>query len=155
MTARNEFDGTPISDILATTSTVVDGLFTVNGTNATIVEFDNSGSSDKWTSVKLALTFALSVGAAVGKTIDIYRWETSVDGVGGHDELAPTTTLKKGAKFVGSFSVPSASTDTLYLSALVSLVGVKKCKFALYNGTGQTLASGATLDIEGAGFNDS
>jgi len=154
MTARNDFDGTS-AERLVTSAALGDGEFTVSGTTGTITEFDNSGASDKWTSAKLVLSATYDADPGDNTTIDIYRWETSIDG--SNDELAPSLDEANAAVCVGSFKVPNdVATAAFYLTTIVSLVGVKKCKFAISpnNGSTMELESGATLDVEGYGFND-
>lgn len=155
MTARNEFDGS-IPTILTTTAAIANGNFAVQTTNATIVEYDNTGSSDKWTSLKLVLSGQMAADPGDDKTIDIYRFATEVDGTPGNDEVAPELSEPNQAQYVGRFKVPDG-TSAYKAEEIVSVFGIKKCKFSVYVNTtsGASLNSGATITAEGLGMNDS
>lgn len=153
MTARNEWDGS-LGEILVTTGSIADGNFTVATTNSTITTYDNTGTSDKWTSGKIIFTGTFASAPADGKTVDIYRWEVDIDGTSGHDEGAPDLAEKDQATYVGSIILDD-SASVQYGQCVVPMIGVKKCKFGFYNNSGVALNTGATLDFEGLGMNDS
>lgn len=153
MTARNDFDGS-MATFITTTGTIADGVFSVASTNATLIEFDNTASSDKWTSCMIVLSATCATDPGDGTTIDIYMFETEIDGTVGHDEVAPAIDEANGAKYVGSFKIPDG-TSIIYSRADISLVGKKKFKLAILNNTGVVLSSGATVKLEAFGFNDS
>ena len=142
------FDGTA-STVITTTGTIADGIFTVASTNATITQFDNS--TDLWPAAVLGLELPDTFAAAptVGTTIDVYICRDDIAG-GTADETAPTTTLQKGATFIGSFRM-YATDENQPKEITVSLIGIQKCRFFLQNNSGQTMSfsSGATLKCEG------
>ena len=142
------FDGTA-STVITTTGTIADGIFTVASTNATITQFDNS--TDLWPSAVVSLEIPDTFAAAptVSNSIDLYICRDDLAG-GTEDETAPTTTLQKGATFVGSFRM-YATDENQPKELTISLIGIRKCRFFLQNNSGQTMsfASGATLKVEG------
>ena len=142
------FDGTPTT-VITTTGTIADGVFTVGGTNATITQFDNS--TVLWPAAVLSLEIPDTFAAAptVGKTIDVYMCRDDLAG-GTADETAPTTTLQKGATYVGSFRM-YATDENQPKEIVISLLGVRKCRFFFQNNSGQTMSfsAGATLKCEG------
>ncbi len=154
MTARNSWDGTPITDMIATTSNIVDGNFSTLETTANMTgkEFDNTGSSDNWTSLKLILTATMSADPGDDQVIGLYKYGIELGG--GADEVRPELAEANQAKWVGSFTIPDGTSEFV-AEEIISLYGVKKCAFSLYNGSGVTLASGATVDVEGLSLNDS
>ena len=142
------FDGTA-SIAITTTGTIADGIFTVDATNATITQFDNS--SDLWplAVVGLEMPDTFAVAPTVGATIDLYMTRDDIAG-GTADETAPTTTLQKGATFMGSFRMYAAD-ENQPKEITISLMGVQKFRLFLQNNSGQTMSfsAGATLKVEG------
>jgi len=151
MTARNDFDGS-MSTFITTTGTIADTKFSYVS-NATVTEFDNTGASDKWTSMMLVLSATCDSDPGDDTTVDIYRFETEIDGTPGHDEVGPDLDEANQATYIGSFKIPDGTT-AFYSRATISMVGIKKCKFSIKNGTGVILESAATVKNEGFGFND-
>lgn len=142
-----DFDGTQ-STVIATTGTIGDGIFTVAGTNATLSEFDNS--VDLWPDAVATLSVPDTFAAVpdANSTIDLYMFQQDVDAA--LDEIPPTTVSSEGAHFVGSFKI--GATDVNHPQQFTfSLFGVRKCKFAFQNNSGQTLSfsAGNTVKIEG------
>jgi len=155
MTARNDYHGSA-TQICVSDQALSDGEFLVSGTNGTITELDLSAASAKWTSVILVLTATCSADPGTDASVDIYLWETEVDGT--NDELAPTVADKKGADWRGSFRVPDdVGTATFYVKEEISTVAVKSAKVSIVFREGENtvdLDSGVTVDVEGFGFND-
>ena len=144
-----KFDGTPTT-VLAQTATLVTANFSTSST-FTITEFDNS--TDLWPLAKATLLLPETFSAAptVGKTIDLYMFEQDHAG-GTTDTTGPTATLQKGAQYVGSFGPLYAVDEDQPLACVISLAGIRKCKFALYNNSGVSLsysAGGNAVKIEG------
>jgi len=143
------FDGSPTT-VIATTGTIADTIFSVNSTNATITQFDNS--TDLWPLAVATLEMPDTFLAAptAGTTIDLYMCRDDVGG-GTADETAPTTALVKGAKYVGSFGPLYAVDENQPLECIISLVGVRKCRFFIQNNSGTTMSysAGATVKVEG------
>lgn len=148
--ALNDFDGTPTT-VITGTGAIIDSHFSVNGTNATITEFDNS--TDKWMAAVATLKIPDTFAAAptVGTTIDLYMTRNELAGDAADDETPPTTTLVKGAKFVGSFGPLYAVDEDQPLETVISLLGVRKANFYIQNKSGTTLSfsAGFTVEIEG------
>jgi len=144
-----EFDDTPTT-VITTTATIATANFSVNSTNATITQFDNS--TDLWPMAVASLQIPDTFSAAptVGETIDLYMCRDDLAG-GTADETAPTTTLQKGAKYVGSFGPLYAVDENQPLETIVSLAGVRKCRFFIKNNSGVTMSfsAGATVKVEG------
>ena len=143
------FDGTPTT-VWAQTSTLVTVNFSTASTG-TVTEYDNS--TDLWplAVATLLLPETFSAAPTVGKTIDLYMYRQDLGG-GTTDETAPTATLVKGAKYVGSFGPLYAVDENQPLSCVISLAGVRKAKFAIYNNSGVSLsysAGGNMVRIEG------
>lgn len=153
MTAKQNFDGTPTT-VITLTGTIADGVFTVDSTNATITQFDNS--TDLWPSAVLTLDLVDTFAAAPddGSTIDVYMCRDDIGG-GTSDETAPTTTNQNGATYVGSFRI-YATDENQPKGITISLLGIRKCRFFLQNNSGQTLSysTGGTLKCEGCSLND-
>ena len=85
----------------------------------------------------LAVTF--SVAPVAGATIDVYRRDLNVDGVG--DNPVPTATYTY--KYIGSFNV-DAVTSLQYLSKNGVPLSVD-CELYIKNSTAQTMSSGWVL----------
>ena len=145
------YDGTD-TQVIATTGTITDGTWTVDSTNATITEFDNSAAGDRWpyaiATIQMPDTFETAT-PTLGSTIDLYYCNTSATPQS-ITETVPTTTLQKSAKYLGSW-VLYATDENQPQSIVISLAGIKKCKFFFQNNSGATLSfsSGCTVDIEG------
>ena len=144
------FDGTPTT-VISTTGTIADGNFSVDSTNCTVTQFDNS--TDLWPLAVATLSIVDTWAAApdANSTVDLYMVKDDVDSTS--DEDMPTLTVTSGAHYVGSFVV-AGSDAAQYRQIVISLAGVRKCRFAIYNGTGQTISysSGNTVKIEGFSY---
>ena len=142
------FDGTATT-VITTTATIANGIFTVGGTNATITQFDNSVDLWPMANLTLELPDTFSAVPTVSTTIDLYMCRDDLAG-GTADQTAPTTTLQKGSVFVGSFRL-YATDENQPNEKVVSLMGVRKCRFFLKNSSGVTMSfsAGATLKCEG------
>lgn len=145
------FDGTPVEVIKGATTTIADGVFSVSGTNATITEYDNS--TDLWplavATLKLPDTF--SGAPTVGSSIDLFMCRQDLSGDTADDVVPPTTTLQKGATYVGSFSPLYAVGEDQPLETVISLIGVRKAKYFIQNNSGVTMSfsAGFTVELEG------
>jgi len=129
MTSRNDYQGAQ-AEVCSSDQALSDGEFLVDGTNGTITPFDNSIATRQWTSARLVLTATPSADPGTNPVVDIYIWETDVDGT--KDEIAPTTADQKGAEYAGSFRVPNDQGTTEFsVKELVSLVGVKLPSFSI------------------------
>ena len=141
------FDGTPTT-VITTTGTIADAAFSVASTNATVTEFDNS--SDLWPLAVATLSIVDSWAAAPDdlSTVDLYMFKQDIDST--NDETAPSISSSEGAHYVGSFVVNDTD-GAQYVQIVISLAGVRKCKFAILNNTGQTISysAGNTVKIEG------
>ena len=153
MSAKQDFAAV-YDTVITTTGTLADGIFSVDSTNATITQFDNS--SVLWPTARLTLDIPDTFAAAptAGTTIDLYMAIDDMAG-GTGDETAPTTTDQKGATYVGSFAL-YATDENQPKQVVVSLIGVTKARFFIQNNSGQTMSfsSGATVKIEGMTLED-
>jgi len=146
------FDGTPTT-VLSQTATLVTANYSTSST-FTVTQFDNS--TDLWPLAVASLRLddgagPWSAAPTVGTTVDLYMYVEDVGG-GTTDETAPTATLQKGANYVGSFGPLYAVDEDQPNVCIISLAGVKKCSFAIYNGSGASIvyASGGNIvTIEG------
>ena len=153
-TAIQEFDWSLTTVITGATAVHANGNYAVDGTNATITEIDFQASGDKWPLARAVFTGQWATITSIhGKTLDLYYIPTDVDGTDTHDSEMPTTTVLNGGQYVGSFIVTTGVSSTdMYLELSggpFSLLGKKKGKFSLYNNTGQSIATGYTVKIEG------
>jgi hypothetical protein len=148
------FDGTA-STVLTGTATLVTDNYSTSST-ATVTEFDNS--TDLWplAVATLQLPDTFSAAPTVGTTIDLYICPRDLAG-GADDVTVPTATLQKGADYVGSFGPIYAVDEDQPLQTSISLIGIRKCTFAIFNGSGVSLAfsAGFVVKIEGQGFTPS
>lgn len=136
------FDGTPTT-VISGTGSLAAANFSTSGT-ATETEFDNS--ADKWPMAKAVLSCSYSSAPAAGKTVDLYMFEQDIDGT--NDEAGPTTTAQQGAKYVGSFRLYN-TTSQQYKAINISLAGVRKAKFAIYNGSVNAMDSISPSSLRG------
>lgn len=152
MTMKLVFDGTPTTCI-STTGAITNGTFTVDATNATITQFDNS--TDLWPAARCTLNLVDTFSAAPtdGSTIDLYMCRDDIDGT--LDEVAPTTSDQQGATYVGSFRLYAGDVNQPK-EVDVSLAGVKKCRFFFQNNSGVSISfsAGNTLKVEGFSYQD-
>lgn len=139
------------STVIATTGTIANGNFSVDSTNATVTQFDNS--TDLWPLARATLSVVDGWGTAptANSTVDLYMVIDNIDST--NDEDMPALAASNGAHYVGSFVVAN-STSAQYRDIVISLAGVKQCRFAIYNNTGQTISysSGNTVKIEGFSY---
>jgi hypothetical protein len=148
------WDGTPFT-VLTGTATLVTGNYSTAST-ATVAELDNS--TDKWplAIATLEIPDTFSGAPTVGSSIDIYLCERDLAG-GTTDVTVPTTTLQKGAQYRNSFGPIYAVDEDQPLQTIISLLGIRKCTFAIFNGSGASLSfsAGFTVKIEGLSFTPS
>lgn len=136
------FDGSPTT-VISGTGTLATANFSTSST-ATETEFDNS--SDLWPMAKAVLSCSYSSAPTAGKTVDLYMFEQDISST--NDEAGPSTTAQQGAKYVGSFRLYN-TTSQQYQAINISLAGVKKAKFSIYNGSANTMDSDFVVTIEG------
>lgn len=153
-TAIQEFDGSPTTVLTGAGSALATGNFSVSGSTATVTEIDFQATGDKWPLARAVFKGQwATITSIVGKTLDLYLVPTDVTGTNGQDSEMPTSTVANGGQFVGSFVVSTGVANTdMYLElagAIISLIGRKSAKFALYNNTGQSVSTGWTVTIEG------
>jgi len=144
-----EFEGTTDDVVVLTgaTGALATVNYSVDSSTATVVEFDNTAANRSWHSAKAKFSGTYASTPTAGATIDIYIYE-DVDGT---YEEPPTSTAVVQGKYRGGLKVEAATAQVS--STEISLFGVKKCKFAIYNGGDQNISTGWTLTIEGIGFN--
>jgi hypothetical protein len=151
------FDGTPTT-VLTQTADLVTANFSTAATY-TVTEFDNS--TDLWPMARCSLLFGDSTfwnaAPTVGTTIDIYICPRDLSG-GTTDVTVPTTTLVNGAQYAGSFSALYATDEAQPLQAVISLLGIEKCTFAIFNSSGASIDwtdGGNNVTVEGFTFTPS
>ena len=145
------FDGTPLTVLTGATAVLADANYTVSGTNATLVQWDNSAAGDRWPMAKATLICTFTAAPDLGALIGLYYTAINVSG-GTEDETVPTTTTQEGAHYLGSFRVPNTATTQYALEINISTLGMRVVQFHLYNGGGDTLEitpTAWTLEIEG------
>ena len=144
------FDGTPFEVLLGATAVVADANFSVDGTNCTQTEWDNS--TDLWPMAKATFKGTFTAAPDEGSSIDLYYCENDLTGDVADDELVPTVTAQNGARYVGSFRVPGTNTTQYNMQIVIGTVGFQKGFFHIYNGGGDTLEitpTAWTVEIEG------
>ena len=149
------FDGTPSEVLLGATAVLADTNFSVDGTNATVTEWDNS--TDKWPLAKATFKGTFTAAPDEGSTIDLYYCENDLTG-DTDDETPPTTTSQQGARYVGSFRVPGTAITSYSMQIIISTAGFQKGNFYTYNGGGDSLEitpTAWTVEIEGFTFTPS
>jgi len=144
------FDGTPTTVLLGATAVLADTTYSVSGATATYTEFDNS--SDLWPLAKATFKGTYTAAPDTKTTLDLYYTENDLAGDAADDELPPTTSDRLGARYVGSFTVPSTGTSQYNMQIIISILGFQKGYFHLYNGGGDTLEitpTAWTVEVEG------
>ena len=144
------FDGTPTTVLLGATAVLADTTYSVSGATATYTEFDNS--SDLWPLAKATFKGTYTAAPDAKTTLDLYYTENDLAGDAADDELPPTTSDSLGARYVGSFTIPSTGTSQYNMQIIISILGFQKGYFHLYNGGGDTLEitpTAWTVEIEG------
>lgn len=144
-----EWEGTTDDTVVLTgaTGALATVNYSVGGSTATVVEYDNTAADRDWPLAKAKFSGTFAVTPTAGAMIDIFI----VEDVDGTYEEPPTATLPVQGKHVGSLIIEAATAQVS--STLISLMGVKKAKFAIYNGGDQSISTGWTLTIEGLGLN--
>ena len=148
MTAILEFDGTPTT-VISGTGALADANFSTSST-ATETEFDNS--SDLWPAAKAVLSCSFGTAPDDQSAVYLYMFEQDIDST--NDETGPSTTSPNGAKLVGKFKLDNVTTQQ-YQADVISLFGVRKAKFSIMNGGGQSMDSDFTVKIEGVSLAES
>lgn len=150
------FDGTPFTVLTGVTATVADGAWSVDTTNATYVEWDNS--TDLWPMAVAVFKGTYAAAPDEGSTIDLYWTENDLAGDASDDELVPTTALQNGARYLGSFRIPYTGTSQYNMQITISTLGMRKGYFHIYNGGGDALEytpTPWTVEIEGLTYTPS
>ena len=150
------YDGTPSTVLTGATAVVADANFSVDSTNCTQTEWDNS--TDKWPLAKATFKGTFTAAPDEGSTIDLYWCENDLAGDSADDEVVPTTTSQQGARYVGSFRVPGTGTSQYNMQIIISVLGFQKGYFHIYNGGGDTLEytpTAWTVEVEGFTFTPS
>jgi hypothetical protein len=150
MTARIVWDGTP-STVITTTATIATTAWSASAQSTT---FDNTGASDKWQLLRFVITVTFSGAPAVGKSIGIYCSDVDVDGTSGHSLTPASGTTQNNARLVAISSPIRTDTSVQYLIAKCASSEIKKGLFQIRNDTGQTIASGLTMTVEGISSED-
>lgn len=142
--------------VLAQNATLVTANYSTP-TTWTVTPFDNSTALWPLAVATLLLPETFLSAPTAGTTIDLYMCEQDVGG-GTTDVTYPLSTLVKGAKYVGSFGPLYAIDSDQPLTCVISLAGVRKATFAIYNGSGATIdytSGGNEVKIEGFTFTPS
>jgi hypothetical protein len=128
--------------VFGTAQTVFDSSTDIASTNfsAASTEFDNTNDA-AYPYAPLAQVMAEfpDWGAAPTdlSTVDLYMVRSEVDGTD-DDTTTPATTDTEGAEYCGSF-VLNNDDELQRKTIIISLLGVKKCKFYVKNNSGQNM----------------
>ncbi len=128
--------------VFGTAQTVFDSSTDIASTNfsAASTEFDNT-SDAAYPYAPLAQVMAEFPDWAAAptdlSTVDLYMVRSEVDGTD-DDTTTPATTDTEGAEYCGSF-VLNNDDELQRKTIVISLVGVKKCKFYVKNNSGQNM----------------
>ena len=137
------FLGSPTT-VISTTADIADAGFAVATTNATLTELDNTTNPAPRARATLNVPGWDTVAPTANSGVDLFVIPQDLGG-GTGDVTPPTTTDKKGARFVGTF--PIYDTDEAQeQQIMISLEGIGKAKFSIQNNTGTSLdfSDGAT-----------
>ena len=133
--------------ITGATAAHADGNFSVAGTNATITEIDNSTLKAKYYKAAFQGQMA-TITSVQGKKLEL--WLRDMQANGTNEVMAPTTTVKNGARLVGAFVVPTAVSNTdFYASLIFPTFGIQAFELMLYNDCGQSIFTGYTVKVLG------
>ena len=128
--------------VFGTAQTVFDSATDIASTNfsAASTEFDNTNDA-AYPYAPLALVMAEFPDWAAAptdlSTVDLYMVRSEVDGTD-DDTTTPATTDTEGAEYCGSF-VLNNDDELQRKTIVISLLGVKKCKFYVKNNSGQNM----------------
>ena len=136
------FDGTPTT-VISGTGTLASTNYSTSST-ATETEWDNS--TDLWPLAKAVLSCSFGTAPTDQSMVDLFMFEQDISST--NDETGPAATDVQGAKYVGSFKLYD-TTSQQYQAIVVPTLGVKKAKFSIRNGGGQSMDSDFTITIEG------
>lgn len=152
MTAKNDYAATAATATTAILidSALADGNFSVDPTNATITEIDNSGN---WPNHKVTFTGPFASAPSAGGGLDLYMIETEVDGTSGHDEAMPALADSNEAQFIARIPVNNV-TAVQYVNILISTLNIRKFKLAIENDAGQSLQAFSSIKVEGCSLED-
>ena len=95
---------------------------------------------------KVVFTGTFGVAPTDQSAVELYIYEQNIDGT--KDQDGPAATDVQGATWVASFKVHNVTTEQV-VPEIITLYGVREAKFSIKNVTGQSLALGATVKIEG------
>jgi hypothetical protein len=131
-----------VKQVFGTAQTVFDSNTDIASTNfsAASTEFDNT-SDAAYPYAPLALVMAEFPDWAAAptdlSTVDLHMVRSEVDGTD-DDTTTPATTDTEGAEYCGSF-VLNNDDELQRKTIVISLLGVKKCKFYVKNNSGQNM----------------
>ena len=136
--------------VIEGSGTLADANYSTSAT-ATELEFDNTNKY--WTHAKAVLSCSFTVAPTDQSTVTLFIFEQDISGT--NDVAGPAATDVQGARSLGTFTLDDTTSQQYQtLSAPFSLFGVRKAKFSILNGGGQTMDADFSVTIEGVSLYD-
>lgn len=109
----------------------------------TQTQLDNSTELYPYAKAILNITDTFAAAPTAGSTIDLYMTEDDIAGTSDETPEPGATDIVNLGKLVGSWVIDNQDVATLK-PIVISLKGVKKARFNIYNGTGQQISYTST-----------
>ncbi len=130
--------------------TIIEGSGTLANTNystsSTATERVYDNTENLFTNAHAVLSCSFSLAPDDQSFVYLVEVGQEIDGT--NNVAAPGATDIKGGKVVGSFKIYD-TTDQQYQQTVVSLFGIRKAKYAIYNEAGQTMDADFVVTLEG------
>jgi hypothetical protein len=126
--------------VISLAATLANAANTYSGLSGlTMTQLDNTTNNYPWAKAVLTVNDTFAAAPTAGGTIDLYMTEDDIDGTSDETPVPATGDILYLAKYVGSFVMDNQ--DVLTRKPIViSLKGIQKANFYIYNNCGQTIS---------------
>jgi hypothetical protein len=126
--------------VISLAATLANAANTYSGlTGCTLTQLDNSTLLYPYALAVLNINDTFAAAPTSGATVDLYMHQDDIDGTADETPEPAATDITARGTCVGSFVVDNV--DAAHVKPLViSLLGVKKARFAILNNSGQTIS---------------
>lgn len=114
--------------------------------NCTTTQLDNTTNNYPYALAVLNITDTFAAAPTAGGTIDLYMFLDDIDGTADETPIPGASDILYLAKYVGSFVLDNQDVATIK-PIVISLLGVQKARFAIYNNSGQQISYSATATV--------
>lgn len=109
----------------------------------TTTQLDNTTNNYPYALAVLNITDTFAAAPTAGGTIDLYMFLDDIDGTADETPIPASSDILYLAKHVGSWVMDNQDVATIK-PMVISLLGVQKARFAIYNNCGQQISYTST-----------